>query len=253
MASFRNLLFAAFAVLWLGSSAQIDISDSSVVVPMFSVAFGYQVPAGDIAERYGNNATIGGDFKVKTSGNWVFGVDFNYIFGEDIKNRDERLSIIRTDLGEIIDGEGVYASWQMFERGFYSTFRVGKIFPVIGPNPNSGIIFMAGPGYMQHKTRIEVEFNTAPQLKGDYKRGYDKLTGGFTAAAFLGYIHMSNSKIVNFYVGLEFVQAWTQDYREYNFNEMQYTNGQYSDNLFGLKAGWFLPLHKRAPRDFYYK
>ncbi len=232
--------------------SQIDISDSCAFVPMFSAFYSMQLPGGDLADRFGMNSVIGGDFKIKTTKNWVYGVDYNFIFGSNIKNYDSILSRITTHNGQIIDGDGAYAKYQLFERGFYTTLTIGKIFPVIGPNPNSGIIIMGGPGYMQHKIRIDVENNTAPQLKDDYKRGYDHLRGGFTFAEFIGYLHMSNSKIINFYAGFEIVQAWTKDYRKYNFNEMKYTDNKYFDLLFGIKVGWFIPLHKKAPKTFYY-
>ncbi len=241
------ILFASLKI-----NAQVSISDSSAFVPMFSAFYSYQIPGGDIAKRFGNNSVIGGDFKIKTKKNWVFGVDFNYIFGDNIKNHDSVFKRFRTDNGEIIDGNGIYASWQIFERGFYITAKAGRVFSCLGHNPNSGLLIMGSAGYLQHNIRIEVENKTVPQLWDDYKKGYDRLTGGFTFTEFIGYLFMGDSKIVNFYIGFEFVQAWTKDLREYNFDDMEYTNNNYFDLLYGIKVGWFIPVHKRVPKEYYY-
>lgn len=244
------LLFLTVAFLYSG--AQTNVADTNILVPMFSASYGYQLPGGDLAERFGSNSVIGGDFKLKLKSNWIIGAEFNYIFGEDVKNRDDVLRRIKTSDGEIIDGTGGFAAWQIFERGYYTSIKFGKLFPVFGPNPNSGIFITAGAGYFQHKIRIEVEQNTAPQLRDDYKRGYDRLTGGLATTQFVGYLYMGNSRIINFYAGFEFVQGWTKSLRDYNFDDMSYTDESRFDLLSGFKVGWFIPINRRAPEKFYY-
>jgi len=233
-------------------SAQVDIRDSSALVPMFSAFYSLQVPGGDLSKQFGVNSVIGGDFKLKTPSKWVIGAEFNYIFGDAVKNKDSIFSLLSTSNGELIDGNGTFAYWQVYERGFYADLSFGRVFPVFGSNPNSGILLMLGGGYLQHKYHIEIRDETLPQLRDDYKRGYDRMRGGPMAKEFIGYLYTGPGKIVNFFAGFEFVQAWTKDMREYNFNEMKYTHGNYLDMLYSFKFGWFIPLHKRTPKDFYY-
>lgn len=250
--TFRYLIIVLFLSGIFRAQSQVSISDSSITVPIIGFSYSLQLPGGDIAKRFGINSAIGADFKIKTSSNWIIGADFNFIFGSKIKNSDSVMRRIRTNTGEIITTDGSFASWQMFERGFYTGLKVGKLFPAFGPNPNSGILIMGSVGYIQHKIRIEIENNNVQQLSGDYKRGYDRLTGGFAISQFVGYLYVGNSKVLNFYAGFEFVQAWTKDLRNYNFDDMKYTDNRYFDLLSGFKIGWFIPLHKRAPREFYY-
>jgi hypothetical protein len=254
MKTIKAFLFilAAITVLPFSGQSQVNLSDSSTFVPMFSAHYTLQIPGGDMSKQFGVNSSIGGDFKIKTPSNWIFVSFFSYMFGDAVKNKDSIFSRITTSNGELIDGNGTFAYWQVYERGFFTDISFGKLFPVFGSNPNSGLVIMGGAGYIQHKYKIEVRDESLPQLRDDYKKGYDRLRGGFMAKQFLGYLYMGSGKIINFYAGIEFIQAWTKDMREYNFNEMKYTNGNYFDLLYGIKIGWFIPLHKRAPKDFYY-
>ena len=65
--------------------AQSSIKDSAVFCSMISIAYSYQFSGGDLAQRYGDNSTIGPSFTIKTKKNWIFGVDFNYMFGNNVK------------------------------------------------------------------------------------------------------------------------------------------------------------------------
>ncbi|MDZ7743336.1 MAG: hypothetical protein U5Q03_16760 [Bacteroidota bacterium] len=249
---YATLLVFAVAFIASPASAQKDVENEALNVPMFSAAYAYQFPGGDMAEQFGSNSVLGGDFKVKFKSGWIIGADYSYLFGPNIKNRNQILKWVKNSEGELIDQTGGYAAWQMFERGFYSTVKVGKLFPSLGHNPNSGPFFTLGFGYMQHKIRFDVENNTVPQLNGDYKRGYDRLRGGFAAKQFIGYLYMGNTRVINFYAGIEIVEGWTKDLRDYSFDEMKYNSGTSFDLLIGVKVGWFIPIHGRAPEKFYY-
>jgi hypothetical protein len=63
---------------------------------------------------------------------------------------------------------------------------------------------------------------------------------------------MGKSRIVNFYFGFEFVQAWTKSLRDYNFDDMEYTDENRFDALYSFKLGWFIPVNRRVPKEFYY-
>ncbi|MCF8366995.1 MAG: hypothetical protein K9H16_14495 [Bacteroidales bacterium] len=214
-------------------------------------SFSYQFPGGDLADRFGNSSTIGPGFFHKTASNWVFNADLNFIFGNHIREDSIIQNLINSD-GFVIDDQGHYAEVTFFERGFYSSFKVGKLIPVFGTNRNSGILIMAGGGYMQHKINIEVKNKAASPLKGDYKKGYDRLTDGFITSQFIGYMYLGKSRLANFFVGAEFVQGWTKNRRSMDFDTMRRDDKKRFDLLSGFKVGWIIPFNSREPEDFYY-
>jgi len=108
-----------------------------------------------------------------------------FIFGSTIKY-DSLFHLIKTSGDYIIDGDGMYADVRTYQRGYTLMGKAGKIFSIFNDNPNSGLLVMIGGGFMQHKIRIENPGNTVPQLKGDYKKGYDKLTNGPALSQFIG-------------------------------------------------------------------
>ncbi len=235
------------------SKAQADIKDSTVFCSMIAVTYSYQFSGGDLAQRYGDNSTLGPSFSIKTKKNWIFGVDFNYMFGNDVKIQDQILKNMVTPEGAPISREGILGDIRMFERGFSTNLKIGKVIPAFGPNPNSGILLMGSFGYMQHSIRIEVDQNDVPGLMGDYARGYDRLSNGYALSGFLGYIYLSERKLTNFFVGVEYTQAWTKSLREFNFDTRTSDMSVKHDRLFGIKFGWIFPLYNRAPNRYYYK
>ena len=220
-------------------------------ISMVYASYAFQWPGGDLSDRFGANSTIGPGFMIKTSKNWIWGADINFIFGNTI-NEDSLMQNLATSDGHVINQMGRFAEISMFERGFFTSFKMGKIIPVFGSNPNSGIMLLAGGGYMQHKIKIEVTDNTAPQLNGEYKKGYDRLTDGFQLNQFIGYMHLGSTRIANFYIGVEFIQAWTQNRRSMNFDLGRRDDKNRLDLLTGIKVGWVIPIRKRMPEDFYY-
>lgn len=214
-------------------------------------SYSFQWPGGDMADRFGANSTIGPGGFYKTSSNWVFNVDINFLFGNKIKEDSLIQNLINTD-GFVIGDQGLYSEVSFFERGFYTQGRVGKLIPLSEENLNSGILLLAGAGYMQHKINIEVTNETASPLKGEYKKGYDRFTNGFSTSQFIGYMHLGNSRLANFFGGVEIVEAWTKNRRSMNFDTMSRDDKDRFDFLVGIKVGWVIPFSKREPEEFYY-
>ncbi len=131
------------------------------------------------------------------------------------------------------------------ERGFYTGLRVGKIFPVIGPNPNSGLMVTASAGLLQYKTFFRLEENSIPIIMGDYVKLYDYLTNGFAMNQFIGYLHLDSKQPINFYAGLEFHEAWTMCRRDWVYNLYGPENKVRHDFLFGIRIGWIFPMGKK--------
>jgi len=218
---------------------------------MISVSGAYQVSSGDMADRFGNNFTAGAAFHRKTRSNWIWGVEGQFLFGGSVRE-DSILRNITTSQGYILTDNGTYADVILHERGYSVIAQVGRLFPVFGPNPNSGLTVLLGVGFLQHKIRIEDRGNEVSGLAGDYKKGYDRLTNGLCLSQFAGYRNFSNNRRLNFYIGLEAVEGFTRSRRSVNFDTMQEDTSGRFDLFFGIKAGWIIPLYKKLPRTYYY-
>lgn len=231
--------------------SQVSISDSVIGTSLIQATYSYQLPAADLSKRFLPDNAIGAGYLYKTKKNWLFGADGFFMFRDTIKETGILDSITTSD-GNIIDGNGIFAEVQLYERGFHMSMKAGKLFPVWGPNPNSGLVVLGGIGLLQHKIRIENRDNTAPQIGEEYRKGYDRLTNGLALSQFFGYMYLGNSRLVSFYAGIELVEAWTQNRRSYNFDLMGPDNTKRFDMLYTIKVGWIIPLYKRSPDAFYY-
>ncbi len=247
--TFFLLLF--YITLSIQSYSQTPI-DSSDLIMFFDINAGYDMPAADMSKRFGMNSIVGAGFNIKNKNNFTFGCSYNYFFGDDVKNENSYLASILTTEGVIIDGNGQYAEINLMERGWTTFLKFGKIFPVT-KNKNSGIWVNSGIGLLQHKILINNPLNLAPQIKGDYKKGYDKLSNGFALNQFVGYVWINKKNIFNTYVGLEISAAWTENRRSWDFILAKKFEEKRFDVIFGIKAGWIIPIYKRSPDPFYYK
>lgn len=245
-----KLLFILPVLLGLPSYGQGGLRDTSINIVPVTVSYSFQIPQGELSERFGWNHNIGLSGGIKLKSNYLFALEGTFIFGNNVNDRG-MLRQISTFNGAIVDQEGKMASVLLFERGYTITAYVGKVIPVVGPNPNSGILLKLGGGYMRHKVRIESQNNTLPGLEGEYAKGYDRLTAGPMASAFVGYQHFGNSRIVNFLVGFQMDIGFTRNLRPFNFDTGRSEDGVRFDGLNGLRVGWTLPIYK-APDDRIY-
>jgi len=244
---------AAFLMVFcasVGLIAQNQVRTESLFNPHFSVSMAYQWPGGDLADRFGNSGSPGVGFHIKSKTNWYYGVSGSYIFGNRV-NEPGLLRNLRTANGEILDDQGQIAILFVQQRGWNAFAEAGRVFNVIGPNPNSGILFKAGVGLLQHKIRIEHQANPIAQLEGEYLKGYDRLTNGLAIGQFLGYYHMSNNRLINYFIGIESVQAFTQSRRTFNFDTQTADTARRFDMLLGIRAGWCVNLYRRMSDTYF--
>ncbi len=246
LALFLSCLFS------VGYAQRVSFKGEAISISALSVNTGMYLSAGDMKTRFGNSSSVGVNFNRKLANNWVYGFDLNYHFGNNI-NESNILDSIRNSKGHILTDGGYAGDVRLFQRGLSTFLKVGKLFPIIGPNQNSGILITTGIGFLQHKIQIEVIENNIPELTDDYKKGYDRLSNGLAFNEFIGYWHMSNQKTLNFYIGAEFTQAFTQSRRSYDYFTQSQDLQKRNDYLVGLKLGLIVPLYKRMPKEFYYK
>lgn len=249
---YKTLAFL-FLISALSAKGQGKVSDEALPMSLFQFQFGGYVPFGDMAEFYGPFGSGGFSFALKTKSNFIFGADFNYFFGTTVHDADTRFSELRFQNGFVLGNEGEFIDVIVQKRGFAAGFYAGKIFNVFGPNPNSGLEVRLGLNFLEHRTHIESREADIPPLEGEYRKAYDRKRGGLALYQFVGYRHFSNSRFANFYIGMDFYQAFTVDYRTYNIDQMEFTDGEYFDFIVGLKAGWVIPIYKQVDDRFYIK
>lgn len=211
-------------------------------IGMTNLSFGYGIefPFGDMKDRFGKNLKFTLGAERMTTSNWIFGLEFSYMFGDTVK--EDVLSSLRLLNGEILGSDNAYADAFTRERGLFLGVNVGKIIP-FRKKSRSGLRITAAAGLLTHYVRIQDEANSLPQLEGDYLKGYDRLTRGLAFRQFVGYQHVTENKRVNFYIGLEFTQGFTSNIRAVNFDTgLPASSSGRFDGLVGLKAAWILPF-----------
>lgn len=233
---------------FFNSKAQ-SVKDSSFRIILTGVHISGQLPQNNLAERFGPNFSAGVDLIWKSKHNFLFGVEGSYFWSKNV--REDVVACMKNSDGFITDNEGYPADLRLTERGWNFYANVGKLFPKTGHNPNSGMFFTVGAGYMQHKIKLYDANQKIAAIKGDLKKGYDRLSGGFALTQFLGYQYLSNNRLANFNFGFEFYEGFTQSFRGFNYDTGLNDTQKRMDILIGFRFTWILPLYKRT-KDFYY-
>jgi len=230
--------------------AQVNVSDSVVSAPMFDFAFGFQAPGGDFADRFNTSYTLGGALLHKTNKNWIYGAEGHFLWSDRI-NEEGLMTGLTTERGEVINQNGEYAFIRIGLRGYHFGGHFGRQWPVIGPNPNCGIFVTGGLGFTEYRIRFDVEDKLAPQLREGYEKLYDQRTNGLTVTESVGYRHLGNSRLVNFFVAFDLRQGFTRNRRDYNIDlGGGRPDGQF-DLWYGVRVGWSIPMYQRAADAVY--
>ena len=81
------IVIGMVCALWLWTTeqafAQKTAKDSAEKVFLLGPSFAYQQPGGELAERFGYNFSVGGSFMLKLKSNWIFGIEGQFIFGDE--------------------------------------------------------------------------------------------------------------------------------------------------------------------------
>lgn len=227
-----------------------NISDTIVNAKLLSFSYGFQVPFGDLADRFGPNNNLAAAFYFKMSHNFLIGAEADYLFGGVVRE-DTILKYLYTASGGLVGIDGLYETVFLFERGTAFWGKFGKIIPVGKTNPNSGITLLAGAGFLQHRIKLTSPNKSLPNILNDYAKGYDRLTNGFALSQYVGYTHLDKRKLVNFSIGLEVMEGFTKNRRDWNFDQMVKDDSKRLDILAGLKLSWILPFYGSSEERIY--
>jgi hypothetical protein len=235
------------------SKAQVTARDTNAVIPMLRFSYAYQIPGGDLDERFNDHSSITFDFTTKFGNRLLLGVGGDFQFGGGV-NEVNLLDSISTSEGQIIDGTGRFADIRIFQRGFRVYGNIGYLLGGPGPNPNSGFYAMGRVGFWQHQIRIENPGDLAPQLNATYAQYYDRLTNGLFFSESLGYQYLANNGYFNAFAAFEFTQGLTSGRREWQMDLRAPYDESRLDMTLGFRIGFALALYPKSNRNakYYY-
>jgi hypothetical protein len=217
------------------------------------------LPGGDMAKRFSNSFRLGPALLYKTTSNWLFGAKFDFIMGKNVSedslmiNIRDKYQTYSKNLYEFINNDGQRIGVPVYERGYAVGVSLGKIFSHSKEHPDNGVMVLTSAGFIQHRINIYDKDKSVMQLRGHYLKGYDRLTNGFFVEQFLGYIYFSNNKLINFNIGADFLAGFTEGRRDYLYDVMRPDKGKRLDILYGIRAGWFIPMFKRKSEDLLFE
>lgn len=246
------LLFSFGMAVWAGAQKfpehpPEDARNEGPAI-LFHLGAGMHLPGGDLADRFGRDASLGGGLELITANNFLLGVEGHYLFGQKVK--EDPLAILRTPEGDIIGNDQFIADLSLRERGFYLGGMIGKLVPL--GKQRSGLRITAGAGLLHHKIRLQDDSQTVNAIAGEYAKGYDRLTGGLALNQVIGWQHLADNRRANWFIGIEFNQGFTKSLRDWDYSEMRKLEGSRTDLRFGIRASWTLPFYLGNADKIYY-
>lgn len=252
----QKLLILLFAALSVHANAQDGLFD--IEKPPARKGFiigingGLDFPGADMADRFGTSYRVGGQLLYKTKSNWIFGPKYDYIFGTKLKEDSLMINII-DKYGSFIGNSAQRVGVTIYQRGYMIGFQGGKIFNIGKSSSDNGILAMTTVGFMEHKILIRDRDNAIPSLRGDYKKGYDRLTNGWMLEQYVGYTYFANNNLLNFHIGLNVSAGFTKGRRDFLYDVMRTDTESRVDLLLGIRAGWYIPIFKRKSEEFFFE
>lgn len=240
-----TLIFLGFIL-----HAQEELEESPLTALALKFNYGVQIPAGDLADRFGSNFVLGLGAEYINRKSIFFGAEFDLHFGSNVK--EDALASLRSEEGDIIGNDRSISAVFLRMRAISGGVYVGKIFS-FGKLKNTGLKVSFGAGFIEHRIRFQDDNNTAIQLFGDYSKGYDRLANGFSLRQFIGYQYMSDDQRINIYGGFDFTEAFTKGRRDWNYDQFGPDKSSRTDILVGFRVGLILPFFFGAdPSTIYY-
>ena len=228
--------------------AQDQSRESPVVLP--SLGYAYQLPGGDLQDRFGPNFSLNLQLEYLTRQDWGYRLEGGYLFGTQVK--EDVLANLRTREGNIIGNDRAPADIQLRQRGWYLGAGLSRWFRM-GSASRSGLLLSGTAGLLQHRIRIQDDpLSAVPQLDDTFKKGYDRLANGLYLTEFIGYRYLANDRRINFYAGLEFTQAFTRNRRSFDYDLQSRNDANRMDLLYGLRIGWILPFYLEPSSQIIY-
>lgn len=214
-------------------------------------SYTYYIPGGDLSERFGdfNALTLTPQVELKER-NWLLLAEGQFLFGNNVIEPN-LLSNLKSENGEVLDEDALPAQILYFTRGYSLSLGLGKRIYLEEDEKGFGLSFALNAGFLQHKIRIEHQNNRIPQLEGEYEKGYDRLCNGLMLTQKIGLFYTGRMYANNMKLELIFNQGFTQDRRDFNFDERRKLDEKRLDLFSGLRFTWLLPIKRRIDDNFY--
>ncbi len=236
----RLTYIVVFCLISAISAISQEKANSGKSAVLIHLNYGYNVPAADMAKRFGGNFNVGGDVEYKFPSDFFIGVNYSYLWGKSVKEAIGANLYNAKD--EIVGTDNHLANLVIRERGFSSSLNVGKLFRIF-PNEDAALKIGIGGGVLQHKVRIVDDYGVVPQILGDYLKGYDRLTNGFMTRQYIGYQYLSANRKINFSIGFVLAQGFTRSARGFNYDTGNKDIARRLDLLNGIQLSWVLPIY----------
>jgi len=231
---------------------QVSIKDSTIGLNSMSFNYSYLIPAADLAKRFGNSSYLSIHFLRKTKSNFFAEFSGGFFFSKNVKDT-LILDNVNTSEGYMINNQGLLCPISIEQRGFNINLLAGYLFPIFGPNPNSGLTIGAGIGFLQHNLFFDYTYGPVYAIEKNYRKGYDRLTNGFGLIQKIGYQRFGDLGLGNYHVSFFVLEAFTQNRRDIDFYSRKKDDKNRLDVLFGINLGVDIPIYKRIANDFYFK
>lgn len=227
-------------------SAQNEIRESNFIGTSFH--YGFNLPLADMGKRFGPFFNGGASLSIFNNKlKATMGIEAEVLFGENV---DENvLAPLQLDNNGFLGDDGGYADVFLRMRGTYVGLYFNKLIKANKSNPNAGIAIGFGLGMLQHKIRINVESNNAPQFEGDYAKGYDRHTVGPALKQSLQYLNIARYNNFNYAVELEFMEGFTRNLRPINFDTKLNDDATRFDLNIKINFKWYLPIKDLRPSE----
>ncbi len=200
----------------------------------------FEIPGGDLNDRFGVNNKFEFKLEYLTPHSFGFYLKTGLRLGDVVK--EDVLTNLRTQTGNVVGVNGYYADIFGRKRGFDIGIGVDKLIPVsILGTKNHQIRFGLSLVNAHHWIRLIDESKSVPQILGEYQQVYDRYVSGMGVEENLNFQYNSKSKNASFIFGLQFQQIFGKEHRIKFINDSDKANRK--DLYFGLKLSYLLPLY----------
>lgn len=211
--------------------------------PTISLGYGGHLPMADLEDRFGRalQFSIGGILPVFNKGEVQ--ARFAYGFGNRVK--EDVLAGLRNRDGFIFGSDKFPADIQQKYRSTFSAILIAR---KLGKTPLHEVVVGLGPSYLTHKIRVQPDpQQQVPQINGDYRKGYDRLTAGFGITESVSYRYHSPSDAFHLEIAVFSLQHRTQHLRSHDFasvisGTLTPLTRSRTDIISGVEVRWLIPL-----------
>ncbi len=248
----KQLTLLCLLLTSIASTAQVEENRKAKSGVLFSATTTFDIPAGDMADRFGNSFSLGGGFIYKTQKNLYFQIFSEFIQGNTVRQKNIFGDIGYSDL-QLYDYNGNLRNVEVAELGMNLGIGLGKTILLNKTKSlDNGINFMTSLSLLQHRINHVDPDRVLVQALGDYAKGYDYLTNGLCINQSVSYIHFSRNALTNFSLGVNARLGFTRNRRSVNFVTGTADDRLRSDFMLGLHFRWLIPLYKNVESDIYF-